>query len=532
MNRPRLPILSVLIALVASLLTVPLVSARAAADGGLRWPAGQTLPTFATVRHLDVADIRKLPADQQLLLGTLQGVVNRSRPRVYLIQSDEDRRDWLPRDVRVTWHSDPMSLLRQYRSELRGLVVYDPAVSASVNVATTLAGLDDAAVASPAIAASARSAYGLKVVEDLRHKFRDDLAANTYAVAKLWPRTTHRVVAGLDPGHQHAVLRDYTVATRSLVIWLRPEVKAEHALLERVLRGMPVNAAYLGWWPSGYGGESDGTELASRHSVAVVATDWCTNLSVLSGLRAGQERQAVKSPNGPLRNRIYVTFTMTEGDNIQYNQHRMRQLWNDPRRGDTPINWTISPLLADAAPTLLSYYRHSASGNDYLVAGPSGAGYVYPTPWPAWTFRSFANRSAAYMRRAGLTVPMILNRVRGKDIDLPKDRADAYIDAIRPPGILLSWSDHTSTTRIDQGTPLSVSHLVSSVAEARSAIAKDSANWDGRAPLFLSIGVLAWNMTPSDVSAVADELGPEYEVVRGDQFFTLARGARDRGLLR
>jgi hypothetical protein len=299
-----------------------------------------------------------------------------------------------------------------------------------------------------------------------------------------------------------------------------------------MLGAMPAGGAYVGWWPAGYEGESDGTELASRHSIAVVASDWCTNLTVLSGLRAGRQRAAVQPAVAPLRNRIYVTFTLTEGDNLQYNEHRMRQLWQDPRRGDTPLNWTTSPLLVDAAPTLLSYYRRTASPNDYLMAGPSGAGYVYPTPWPTSTFHAFAQRTASYMRRAGLTVPVILNRLHGKDIDLPRDRADAYINAIHPPGLLVSWSGHTSTTRVNGGTPLSVSHLVSSTQQARDAIIRDSAGWDGRAPLFLSIGVLAWNMTPSDVAQVVDQLGPRYEVVRGDQFFSLARTARERALLR
>lgn len=532
MNRPRLSILSLLISSCASLLLGPAGGhADAAIGAGPRWPASQALPSFSTTRHLDLADIRKLGAGQQLLLGTLQGVVNRAQPRVYLVQSTEDAQDWLPRGVRITRHADPLSLLREYRRELRGVVVYDPAVPASVNVATTLAGLDNAVVASPRLADQLRTTYQLRVIEDLRHRFRDDLAANTYAVDKLWARTTHRMLAGLDPSNQHAVLRDYTVANRALVIWLRPDVKAERALLERLLGSMPAGGSYVGWWPAGYEGESDGTELASRHSVAVVASDWCTNLTVLSGLRAGRERAADRPAAAPLRNRVYVTFTLTEGDNLQYNEHRMRQLWKDPRRGDTPLNWTTSPLLVDAAPTLLSYYRHSASRNDYLMAGPSGAGYVYPTPWPTSTFRAFAERTAAYMRRAGLTVPVILNRVHGKDIDLPRDRTLAYINAIRPPGLLVSWSGHTSTIRVDRGTPLSVSHLVSSAQQARDAIERDSAGWDGRAPLFLSIGVLAWNMTPSDVAQVADQLGPRYEVVRGDQFFSLARTARDRELL-
>ena len=43
------------------------------------------LPRFPRPRHLDVAEITALPGDEQLLLTTLQGIVNRTQPRIYLI---------------------------------------------------------------------------------------------------------------------------------------------------------------------------------------------------------------------------------------------------------------------------------------------------------------------------------------------------------------------------------------------------------------------------------------------------------------
>ncbi len=36
----------------------------------------------------------------------------------------------------------------------------------------------------------------------------------------------------------------------------------------------------------------------------------------------------------------------------------------------------------------------------------------------------------------------------------------------------------------------------------------------------VSIGVLAWSMTPADVAAVVAQLDDHYRVVRGDQFST------------
>lgn len=281
----------------------------------------------------------------------------------------------------------------------------------------------------------------------------------------------------------------------------------------------------MGWFPSGVGGESDGTELTSEHGLVVLASDWSQNLTVFGGVRAPLARTQVTLPTPRLGNRIYVTFTMTEGDNLQYNQHRMRVLWDDPARGAVPINWSTNPVLADAAPTFLSYYQRTATRQDYLMAGPSGAGYAYPTPWPDDTFRVFTETSARYMRRTGLDSAVILNRKSGSDVPLTGAKARQYLHDVRPLGLLEEWTTRTGTSALEGSVPLSVSYLTDSVVDARDAIAKASADWDGTKPLFLSIGTLAWNLTPSDVVTIARSLDSRYQVVRGDQYFRLARKA-------
>ncbi|MEV1172503.1 GxGYxYP domain-containing protein, partial [Nonomuraea sp. NPDC049784] len=46
-------------------------------------PTTPLLPNFGRPSHLDFADISTLHGNDQLLLTTLQGVVNRRRPRLY-----------------------------------------------------------------------------------------------------------------------------------------------------------------------------------------------------------------------------------------------------------------------------------------------------------------------------------------------------------------------------------------------------------------------------------------------------------------
>ena len=507
---------------VATAAAGPALAASAAptsVEPGISWPPGQALPRFATPLRLDVADMTGVAADEQLLLTTLQGVVNRRRPRIYLLQpQNEPLYAWLNAlSVQYEMADDPLHLLSEYRGEITGAVLYDPGVPGTVNVATTLAGLHDAVATSPTLAASA----GLPVVADLRGMFATDLDAYTWEVANLWQRTTHRMLIGLDPGIS-GYLRDYAVANRGLVVFLDPSVPAELALLEQVLGDIPPGSPYLGWWPSDVTGESDGTQVTSEYGLFVVASDYSANLTVFGGAEAPVSGTRQHAPVPPLRNKIYVTFTVTDGDNLQYAQHRMRQLWDDPNRGKVPLNWTVQPLAADAAPTFLSYYQRTATDNDYLMAGPSGAGYVYPGDWPAAEMGVYTRLTRRYLDRTGLDAAVILNRTGGQDVWMDAVTTQRYMADVRPIGLLESWTTYTWTSNIN-GTPVSASWQASSVAEAEQAIASASAGWDGTAPLFLSIGILAWNLTPSDVLTVASSLGNDYVVVRGDQYFALAR---------
>ena len=486
---------------------------------GITWPPGQALPRFAPPTRLDVADMTGVAADEQLLLTTLQGVVNRRRPRIYLLQpQNEPLYAWVNAlGVRYQVLDDALQLLSEYRGEITGAVLYDENVPGTMNVATTLAGLHDGVATSAELAGST----GLPVLADLRGEFASDLDAYTWAAANLWPHTSHRLLIGLDPGIS-GYLRDYAVANRAFVMFLDPSVPAELTLLEQLLADIPPGSPYMGWWPSDVTGESDGTQVTSQYGLTVVASDYSANLTVFGGAQAPVSAAPQQAPVPPLRNKIYVTFTVTDGDNLQYNQHRMRQIWDDPDRGKVPLNWTVQPLGVDAAPTFLSYYQRTASRNDYLMAGPSGAGYVYPGDWPADQLGVYTGMTRRYLDRTGIDAAVILNRVDGQDIYLDAETMGRYVAAVRPLGLLESWTTYTWTSVVS-GTPVSVSWQVSSVEQAQQVISAASAGWDGSAPLFLSIGILAWNLAPSDVVAIAGSLSDDYAVVRGDQYFSLVR---------
>ncbi len=116
------------------------------------------------------------PDDVRTLLGTLAGIVNRNKPRIYFLDGSMDDGLWLNEMAAPqTKVNDPLALVSKYKGEVAGVIIYDDALKDTINLATTMAGQMGGIVASPA-------------------------GAN------------HRMIIGQNPGIS-LHLRDYAVAT-------------------------------------------------------------------------------------------------------------------------------------------------------------------------------------------------------------------------------------------------------------------------------------------------------------------------------
>jgi GxGYxYP putative glycoside hydrolase C-terminal domain/GxGYxY sequence motif in domain of unknown function N-terminal len=499
------------------------------------------VPRFPRPRRLDVADITALAGDEQLLLTTLQGIINRTQPRVYLMTDfEEGRGTWL-NELRlpVDEIADPWRLLARYRAELRGAISYDPAVPDSTNVALTLAGLEDAIVASPRLLDRLGALPDpLPVVADLRGRFTSKLDAYTWQRETLWPRVNQRLLVGIPPIHGNAayggLLQDYAVAMRAMTFWLNPGDPDERRLFEAILLDTTPNTPYSGWFPEDVTGEFQGVELASARGVYVLAADYCANLTVYSGMPRPRQRKIAVAPEPvpfPLENKIYLTLTFSEGDNLQYMQHRLRRLWDDPARGQIPLNWSVNPLACEIAPTILGYYLRTRTANDTLIAGPSGAGYMSPDIWPAQALPAFLRQSASYMRRAGIETVWILNRRRGESQALSTTTASAYRRDLAPAGVLLNYEPYSAVSVLEGGLPQAITWGVNNAEDVTRAVVSAAFQWVGQRPHFLSLGLFAWNLTPTDIVTLMRDLPPEYQIVGASDFFRLVKMAHEQGLL-
>ncbi|KAI8204188.1 hypothetical protein K4K54_004937 [Colletotrichum sp. SAR 10_86] len=604
---------------------------------GLNWPANRALPLFTdSAKEIEYAKLTALSGEEQILLVSLQGLVNRRQPRLYLYWSpDSSNSDdavneaWLRqiesqgfKSADVT--SEPFQLVDKYKSDIRGAIVYDTKLPDTINLASTLAGLYGAVIASEELARR----LNISIIEDLRGRFKDKYELYEYAARSVWPKVTDRLITAIKPistvlyanrtwetllkanssvtdssnngtytadlsrfinrsnsvyvnitdafpadgfgpsvyrvqvtadnqtvadfrpgdeaedaflfddggshladypggwrfadgsaamiykfdyprratqltltlsmwnqylvsasadrpGYQkvNSIFRDYIVGTAAPCIWLDSNRPREAALLDKLLRQFQPNAAYLGWFPNG--DEMTGvTQLAKN---------------------------------------VFLSLIYLEGDNLQYDQRAMFTHWNDPERGSVPLGWTISPLLRDIGPGILSYYQRTATKNDLLIAGPDGAGYTYPGVWPKRALSDFLAQSGEYVRETRTdSVLFVYDRINATDNPLTPELTLAFQNAVgkqRLRGILYgSFVSTLEALQVNVTEAFPVTNVVSIGNEDSGAatLKNISDSYKGRGPLFVAGAVSAFDVTPASVNSMVKKLGDDFAVVRPD----------------
>lgn len=494
----------------------------------IKWPAGQLLPSFPEPAQVqDLITLRgnsPYASAEMYLFASLKGVVNRTKPRIFSYEgnaSGEGQYTWL-RSLGLSWSepADKWDLITKYRKEIKGLIVYDTAQVHTINLATVIAKSKGALITSPLLLSKLTAPpYNLPVLVDLRGKFNSKLDVYQALYDQYWPQLDHRLVIGLNPNAQKAALREYAAALGVAVVWLDPKVAGESELLNKFLSSMSPGSPFMGWWPQ----EAPGVERASQYGIATIASDWCFNLTVFSGTsRTIHIKPIPKKP--ALKNKIYVAFILSDGDNLQFTEHLMRKLWDNPDRGAVPMGWTVSPAMLDAMPGALNYYWQTSTSNDNLISGPSGYGYTYPNTWADESLlKQYVSKTQDYTKRAGLRVITIWNTITG---GINPNVGKIY--AVQASSLLGVTAQNTGggLTIYNNSLPgmaLDCNYCTNEQA-MKDFIARAATGWDKTSPRFVIIQAQPWKgVTPTSFKNVANSLNEDYVIVRPDHLFQLIR---------
>ena len=502
----------------------------------VRWPDDRLIPQFlkpaTRVRTLDM-NAASLSDAERLMFCTLEGIVNRTRPRILLYNHQEEPQNTWPQahslKALVVAPAYPYRLVSFFKDEVKGLVLYSTEKSEHyANLAATIAGLEDLLPVTAEIQEKlVANGIDLPVVEDLT-SLTMTTAANIYNYlhTKYWSRCNHRLLVSERPGIPY--VHDIAAATGAAVVWLDPRNNAEKVVLDKFLKDLtPGRDIVLGW----YAEERSGIGEATRYGLCTVPADFFENATIYSGVK-----KAVVIPPVPkrpkLENKVYAAVYISDGDNIQYCQHAMVKIFAQSGRGKMPLNWTISPALADFSPAMLNYYYRRATTNDCFVSGPSGLGYAMPydafnKKWNSIgssVFTPYTKLTQRYLEKAGLRVITVWDNVN-------KVQRDAYADHCPYLyGVTVQdWERQTGRiAAVVQKDKLAFVPNYPCYANGVDVITdffnRDIKNFDGTAPMFVSGQATVWDAGPDklvELKTKLDALSPgNVNIVRADHFFS------------
>ncbi len=169
----------------------------------LCWPEDRLLPLFlppATVlRSLDMP-AQNLSSEERIMMCVLQGLVNRTRPRILLYNHNEEPRTTWPNAHalrRITPIASPYLMVKYYMKELKGLVLYSTEKNEHyANVAATVGGLERALPVTEEIRAKLiKNGVDLPVLADLTTLTQTStLSVYNYLYNNYWSRCNHRLL--------------------------------------------------------------------------------------------------------------------------------------------------------------------------------------------------------------------------------------------------------------------------------------------------------------------------------------------------
>jgi len=368
---------------------------------------------------------QEMTVTEGVMVASLQGILAKKKPEVYILPAGyASYRTWLDDlvdnyGVTVEERRSAWGLIDEYKAKvgIDGYILYDlvyenpegskgKAFNSSLNVATSLAGLLKAVLVEKGMETAAE-AHGLSKVLDVCGKDERWLREES----GYWDDLHKDLLFELEEREGYEVkMRDYAIMTDSLVFY-----DGNSPFRAETLNDFEDDIPVLGWgdW---YSGEDEFILPTTVDGKFYVAANHAYNMSLLSAVETGDLKQKPRAAV-PVANpkRHYVTFVMSDGDNLQYALAGFRwngRLYDSIARGRIPLGWGVPASIADIAPSALqSLYDQASEGaarDEFILWGLGG--YLYPGSFPVGLLPQHMKRLDRVMEKADLQVLGIIDR--------------------------------------------------------------------------------------------------------------------------
>jgi hypothetical protein len=482
---------------------------------------------------------------RQALLISLQGISNKHGANIYLLYNA----DYVHTEIRpalefykkrhgmktVTVGSIDEAVSK-YKGFVKGYVVWDPNVLASLMVSYTVAGLEDALVITDAFLPLMEK-LGLKPVADFRGKFRgkSDLEIFQWAYDQYWARCSREYLVYLGefctglkggPGKRPAVA-DFAIVKKAFCTDLSamPADTGEYRLANRIMSEMHPYAYVYGWHSYCKDKEEEHITMLSHHALIMAeGLAELPNMSFHGQVPVSPDfkfkQRGTFNPNPVIEDKVYITLIQSDGMGIGS--------WSKPGRGEIPYGWEANEEWFETAPALLQFYYETATPNDHFIGSLSGPGYFYPKAYPPDKLPGALRREDTLMRKMDLHVHGIMDFSEGDhavgNADLTKRVADAYYENMPYADGLLNGYGPANTYDCRNGRPLISYNYYVDLQKSVDEVAEDLrelARINPQRPYFLPVHVRE-NNDVERMKKIIDKLGDEFVVVPPREFVIMA----------
>ena len=380
---------------------------------------------------------------EKVLLIGLQGLANRTEPRLYIVHAADfpweitgPLKDFYERKhgVHFTELATAEEALAHLAQYAKGYVVWDPAVMPTMNVAYTIAGLEDALVVTPALIPLAEK-HGLKLIDDLRGRYTGRTDAQIFADAKqrYWARCSHDQLL-LDGGQRGDIripaIADWGVRQKMFFHELsaNPIHAEELALEKQFFSELNPGGTIFGWHVYGKDTEEQHTTLISTYGLKMEGLQSLPNLSFncqftfTPGFKFTNHHHVARDAKLAAQDKVYISFVQSDGIGIG--------VWTKPGRGRMPLAWGAIMGWVKFSPAALEYFHESATPADYFIGGLSGPSYMYPNHIPANRFGLLMKEASDLMAVLDERIFEIMDNSAADgnlgNADLTKETVDRY----------------------------------------------------------------------------------------------------------
>ena len=396
-------------------------------------------------------------AEEKLIAMSVAGIVNRSEPRLFLMnvyetwswnETDERWRTIYETDGNVTFTviNDINQLVQYFRSGIKGAITYDKALLYSNftgqsfrwqgEVAAMMGGLVDCipvpyddysidinrpdSVLVPDHFNGKQPAKLSARLDDPKHPWNNSSLSQEqryfsilgWALDTLLDRTnTNKFYLReiTDWAICQRMFQMNLAGTEDLRFTSLSDEKA--AMIERVMTYLKESKPGVifhgyGWmrpeplvqWISAWGGSFHETLMGNLSWHHVFPADASFNYARASDI---DPRTVL------LENKHYVLFISSEGDAGNWVAGFQGGAWFSPTRGQVPVGWGFNLHMFDEFPFMGQYYFRTATARDGFVASITPLGFAYPDVFPA------SHTADAVSKTAGLLTDFKIHTVYG-----------------------------------------------------------------------------------------------------------------------